>query len=186
MRTIGFILLCIFAILAPRATARTPMAYSPPSQISVWLYWLTASGARREPYTLCASGHTTWGCTAFCNESGYPCERSQTRAYPYSTNPATISIETDYLLNVVPREMSIDAFHPTAIQAQAIAARSYAYWHIRQGSTINNSSQFQVFVPYFFEALPPASFPDNPTNGNDGERTDAATARPPSTSLIPG
>lgn len=164
MRTIGFILLCIFAILAPRATARTPMAYSPPSQISVWLYWLTASGARREPYTLCASGHTTWGCTAFCNESGYPCERSQTRAYPYSTNPATISIETDYLLNVVPREMSIDAFHPTAIQAQAIAARSYAYWHIRQGSTINNSSQFQVFVPYFFEALPPASFPDNPTN----------------------
>ncbi len=109
----GFILrlfLCVFVILSPwspRAAARAPMVYSPPSQISVWLYWLTASGARREPYTLCASGHRTWGCTAFCNEPGYPCERGQDRAYPYSNNPVTIPIETDYLLDVAPKEVSV-------------------------------------------------------------------------------
>jgi hypothetical protein len=67
-------------------------------------------------------------------------------------------------MDVVPKEVSVEAFHPTAIQAQAIAARSYAYWHIRQGSTINNSTQFQVFVPYAFEALPPITFPDNLDN----------------------
>lgn len=37
-------------------------------------------------------------------ESGYLCEIRQTRTYPYATNPVTVSIETDYLLDVVPRE----------------------------------------------------------------------------------
>jgi len=74
--SISFLLLSMLVILAPQAIARAPLTYSPPSQISVWMYWLTPSGARREPYTLCASGHTQWGCTAFCNEPGYPCEGS--------------------------------------------------------------------------------------------------------------
>ena len=102
-----------------------------------------------------------WGCTWF-DQFRYPSD--QVRPYPYTNNPATVSIETDYLLDVVPREMPVDPFHPTAIQAQAVAARSYAYWHIRQGSTINNSTQFQVFVPYAFEALNPTTFPDNPSD----------------------
>lgn len=127
------------------------------------MYWLTASGARREPYTLCSSGDTRWGCTAFCNEPGYPCEGSQIRAYPYATNPATVSIETDYLLDVVPQEMGT-YFHATALEAQAIAARSYAYWHIHQGSTINNSTQFQAFIPYKFESLNPGVALDNSGN----------------------
>lgn len=158
------LLLGVLGISVLQVAARTLLVYSPPSQISIRMYWLTASGARREPYTLCASGHTQWGCTAFCNEPGYPCEGSQTRAYPYATNPVTVPIETDYLLDVVPKEVSVEAFHPAAIQAQAIAARSYAYWHIRQGSAINNSTQFQVFVPYALEALPSTTFPDNPSN----------------------
>jgi len=106
---------------------------------------------------LCSSNDTSYGCTAFIGDSS--------RAYPYgSNNPVNIPIETDYLLDVVPKEVSVAAFHLTAIQAQAIAARSYAYWHIRQGSAINNSTQFQVFVPYTFEALPSTTFPDNPSN----------------------
>jgi hypothetical protein len=161
--SILFLLLSTLVISAPQAIARALLTYSPPSQIGVWMYWLTASGARREPYTLCASGNTRWGCTAFCDESGYPCERSQTLSYPYATNPVTILIETDYLLDVVPQEMGT-YYHPTALQAQAIAARSYAYWHINQGSTINNSIQFQAFIPYKFESLPPTTFPDNPDN----------------------
>ncbi len=167
-RHFGFlILLFLFntsrAIVPQAIVARSSLTYSPPSQISVWMYWLTPDGARRIPYTLCASGHTTWGCTAFCDESGYPCDWSQTIAYPYTTNPATVSIETDYLLDVLPQEMGT-YYHPTALQAQAIAARTYAYWHINQGSAINNSTEFQVFIPYKFESLYPATFPDNTGN----------------------
>jgi hypothetical protein len=81
--------------------------------------------------------------------------------YPYGdTNPVTIPIESDYLLDVVPQELPT-YYHPNALQAQAAAARSYAFWHINQGSNINNSNEFQVFVPYRFESLPPATFPDN-------------------------
>ena len=83
------------------------------------------------------------------------------RAYPYATNPVTIPIETDYLLDVIPREISVAAFHPTSIQAQAIAARTFVYIHIRAGSQINNSTEFQVFVPYAFDALNPAVNPNN-------------------------
>lgn len=128
-------------------------AYSPPSQITVWMYRLTGAGGIQPPPTLCSSGDASFGCTAFAGDSNH--------AYPYSTNPVTIPIETDYLLDVVPQEMGT-YYHPVALQAQAIAARSYAYWHIHQGSTINNSTQFQAFIPYKFESLPPVTFPNNP------------------------
>ncbi|MGD2105614.1 MAG: SpoIID/LytB domain-containing protein [Anaerolineae bacterium] len=98
-----------------------------------------------------------WGCTWF-DKFHYPPD--QVRPYPYATNPATVPIETDYLLDVVPQELPT-YYHSTALQAQAIAARTYAYWHINQGSTINNSTQFQAFIPYKFESLYPATFPDN-------------------------
>lgn len=130
-------------------------AYSPPSQITVRMYRLTGAGGIQPPPTLCSLGDASFGCTAFAGDSNY--------AYPYSTNPVVIPIETDYLLDVVPQEMGT-YYHPTALQAQAIAARSYAYWHIHQGSTINNSTQFQAFIPYKFESLPPVTFPNNPGN----------------------
>ncbi len=104
-------------------------------------------------YVPCSSDDTSFGCTAFVGDDNHP--------YPYGTaNPVTIPIETDHFLDVVPQEMGT-YYHPTALQAQAIAARTYAYWHIHQGSTINNSNEFQVFIPYKFESLPPATFPDN-------------------------
>jgi hypothetical protein len=55
-------------------------------------------------------------------------------------------------------------YHHTGIEAQAVAARTYAYWHISQGSTINNSTQFQAFIPYFFDSLTPAIVADNPSD----------------------
>lgn len=145
-------------------------SFGPSSNITLRVYRLESSGARwvnpvTGAYHLCSSNDTYYGCTAFCDDYSSPiCERSHRIGYPYSQNPITIPIESDYLLDVVPKEISVEAFHPTAIQAQAIAARSYAYWHINRGSTINNSTQFQVFVPYAFEALPSATFPDNPSN----------------------
>ena len=72
--------------------------------------------------------------------------------YPYPTNPATVPIETDYLLDVVPQEMG-PYYHPTAIQALAIAARSYIMYKINNNFSINNSTSLQVFIPYKFESL---------------------------------
>ncbi|MBX3053129.1 MAG: hypothetical protein KF753_16720 [Caldilineaceae bacterium] len=73
-------------------------------------------------------------------------------------------IETDYLLDVIPQEMGTN-YHPVALQAQAIAARTYAYWHRENGyPIINNSASYQVFIPYKFESLPTATFPDDTSN----------------------
>ncbi len=115
----------------------------------------------RNTFNLCTSGNTQWGCTWF-DEDHFP--PSQVRGYPYDSNPTTRPIETDYLLDVVSRETPPDDYHPTAVQAEAIAGRTYAYFHIRQGSTINNSIDFQAFIPYTFEGLYPATFPSNPDN----------------------
>lgn len=130
--------------------------FTPPSQITVQMYRLEPTGVIYQPEELCSSGNTNYGCTAFVGDYNHP--------YPYgSANPATVLIETDYLLDVVPREMGPAQYHSTALEAQAIAARSYAYWHIQHGSDINNSTDFQVFVPYYFEYMS-GIFPDNPEN----------------------
>ena len=151
MLLLGFLLALLSTEMASASN------FTPPSQITVRMYRLQfPSGAIYQPQELCSSGNTNFGCTAFVGDATYP--------YPYGTaNPVTIPIETDYLLDVIPQEMGT-YYHPTALQAQAIAARSYAYWYINQGSAINNSIRFQAFIPYKFESLPPTTFPDNPDN----------------------
>lgn len=131
-------------------------SYTPPTQITVTMYALNSDGN----ITTAISGDlrrcsTTprdlrFGCTVFPNDSS--------RAYPFNSNPVTVQIEgttveNRYLRDVLPKEISVTAFHSTAIRTQAIAARTYAYWHIRQGSTINNSISFQAFVPRQYDAL---------------------------------
>jgi hypothetical protein len=32
-------------------------------------------------------------------------------------------------------------------------ARTYAYWQINGGGTLNNSTQFQAYIPYRYEML---------------------------------
>lgn len=147
-----------FAIASP---------FVPPTEITVRMYRLRyPSGAIwTDPvdgsYHLCIAGDVYFGCTAFDNDSGnYP--PAQQRPYPYPFNPTIIPVETDYLLDVVPQEIIADASHPMAVQAQAIAARSYAYSTALVYGTINNSTDFQAFIPYKFESLLPTAFPDNP------------------------
>ena len=154
------LILSLAAFFRP-ADARPPALFTPPSLITVTMYELEYPRGRNTG-RLCTvtPPSVNWGCTEF-NEGRYP--PSQQRPYPYSSNPVTIPIETDYLLDVVPWEIG-PYYHPVALQAQAIAARSFAYWHIHNGSTINNSNQFQVFVPYKFESLPPVTDPNNTTD----------------------
>lgn len=151
---IPLLLTALWSTMLPHSMVVPTSLFTPPMNITVRMYRLFSGGASTG--ILCSSTDTSYGCTAFVGDPNRP--------YPYGVNnPVTIPIETDYLLDVVPREMGT-YYHPTALQAQAIAARSYAYWHIRRGSTINNSAQFQVFIPYTFESLNPANFPNNPSN----------------------
>ncbi|MBK7201924.1 SpoIID/LytB domain-containing protein [Candidatus Amarolinea dominans] len=172
---VTLLVIVLWSTMLPSSIAAPMSSFTPPTNITVRMYRLFSGGGSTG--ILCSSNDTSYGCTAFVGDSGH--------AYPYGTNnPITIPIETDYLLDVVPSEVSVEAFHPTAIQAQAIAARSYAYWHINQGSTINNSTQFQVFVPYAFEVLPPTTFPDNSgdpcasNNLNDDQRIVCSAVAP--------
>jgi hypothetical protein len=130
--------------------------FAPPTNVTVHMYRLRGDGSLPPPgeRVLCSSGDTHFGCTAFVGDNNHP--------YPYgSTNPVMVSIETDYLLDVVPQELPPDIYHRTALEAQAIAARTYAYFHIQHGHTFDNSTNKQVFIPYKFESLPPTTFPDN-------------------------
>ena len=144
----------------------------PYQDIAIEMYPLTATGGIDtsnpeeplcqvdDPTTEQNEADTRWGCTAYPND--------ESLAYPYSANPATVSVEADYLLDVVPREMGTTHHHDLALRVQAIAARTYAYCAIyaweqqAAGNTtywgnclkeINNSNTFQVFVPYYFDTL---------------------------------
>jgi len=142
----GMLVMLPWILLVSGAVATPALQFTPPANIIVHMYRLYEyDGSLYVPLTPCTSGNQTYGCTAIPNNPTY--------AYPYTTNPVTVSIENDYLLDVVPQEMSPGMFHPTAIQAQAIAARTYAYFHIYYNSTINNSANFQAFLPYKFESF---------------------------------
>ncbi len=94
------LLLGLLLALASIGTA-SASSFIPPSQITVRMYRLQfPSGAIYQPQELCSSGNTNFGCTAFVSDANHP--------YPYgSSNPVTIPIETDYLLDVVPSEISV-------------------------------------------------------------------------------
>ena len=73
--------------------ARTPAAFVPPQQISLRVFRLTPNGGSTG--VECAPGDSSFGCVHAAGQG----------TYPYATNPITISMENDYLLNVVPQEM---------------------------------------------------------------------------------
>ena len=139
-------------------------AYVTPSEITVIMYRLTASGAPRTPYTLCTpETDTAFGCTAFCSEAGYGCPLDDIIPYPYDSSTITISLETDYLPDVVPRELGV-WYDPVALEVQAVAARSYALWHWVNEYPYNNSIWYQAFIPLTFEWQWPANYPDDADN----------------------
>lgn len=91
----------------------------------------------------CYTGDRAYG----CGEGG--------SGYPYAQNPVWIEVESNYLLNVVPREMNVVENDPTveALKAQAIAARSYAAYRIPTDNSVN----FQIYIPNSYELYDPSS-----------------------------
>jgi hypothetical protein len=147
---------------APMEVAAGRLAtFPPPATIKVKMYRLLADGTPTDD--VCFPGSRNWGCTAYCDEPTFnpdPCSGGNSAGYPFSTDIVTVAIEgtaaTDrYLRDVVPQETGPAAFHETAIRAQAIAARTYAYWFVLHPLSpsepdvyhINNSAEKQVFVP---------------------------------------
>jgi hypothetical protein len=165
------LLSAILTLLTMPTIVASMQGYMLPTQVTVTVYQLDPNtGAIQQPPTLCSSGDLHFGCTAF--HQGLP--PADQRPYPYdSTNPVTAPIETDYLLDVVPQEMSSSYSH-AALQTQAIAARTFVYWHINQGHTINNSISYQAFIPLKFQSLNSSTFvgdiaticQDSDLNGN--------------------
>ncbi len=149
--------------------------FTPPLSITVEMYRLTASGAQRLPLTMCSADDTAFGCTAFCSESGYGCPGDAIFPYPYLTGTITVGVETDYLLDVVPREMG-PWYDPVALEAQAVAARSFAFYYTASPPTLlpyNNSASFQAFIPRTFER----QFPENYPNDEDFQWDDPCGAQ---------
>ncbi len=106
--------------------------YSPPIQVMVQMFSLDPVGGG--PLAPCTTGDTNWGCTAFCNNSTQ-CVSGTSKPYPYSSSDITIPIESEYLPDVVAHEAMPGVLAAVAVEANAIAARSYTYGHIRAQST---------------------------------------------------
>ena len=152
--TITLLLLTASSTISAQSVDDIATPFTPPDSITVTMRRLIfpGGGVTEDNCTLDPPDES-WGCTWF-DPDHYPSQN--VRPYPYTSNPVTVPIETDYLLDVIPQEMGT-YYHPTALQAQAIAARTYAYWHIDQGYAVNNSNSYHVFVPLKFESLPPAT-----------------------------
>lgn len=137
--------------------------YPPATHVPVNMYELTRGG-EIIPNRPCSLNNMNWGCTAFCNNFSDVCTAGPTKPYPYSISSPSVPIESDYLLDVVSHEAFPGRLSAVAVEANAIAARSFTYRHIQINSTIDNSTNKHVFVPYRFESLNPTVTADNPSN----------------------
>lgn len=153
--------------------ASIPDDYEAPAEITVFMYALNENGdiLGSVEDSLCEPGDLRYGCTAHCNPGELPpavCNTGLEIPYPYSTNPVTISIENDYLLDVVGTEINprVFEFELNAMRAQAVAARTFAYFFEYYDSlpTITNSALHQVFIPFQFDALGYDEFTPEPCN----------------------
>lgn len=116
--------LLIIAIITGLYSTKSDHAmavYSLPATIQITMYRLRSTapeGAILLPATQCSLGSQAFGCAA----PGY--------SYPHNTGTPTINVETDYLLNVVPKELSPLLTNLSGLSAQAIAARSYMAYQL--------------------------------------------------------
>lgn len=136
--------------------------YTPEAFIPVRMSALNSRGAAREEL-LCATPDYSmyYGCTAFCRDddpaADEKCNREQKLAYPYGTESVPrLGVENDYLPDVLTQEMGSD-YENAALRAGAITMRSFALQQFEelnfQGKVLNNSTQYQAFIPYKFDTL---------------------------------
>jgi hypothetical protein len=160
----------LFAGMTLKANAKPMASFTPTPSITVTMYQLDRYGDNT--YQHCFQGSLNWGCTAYCTDlvgQNLPCNTSKVDVtYPFSSENATVDIEGTscapgsapyncYLRDVVPVEVAIRVSSrgnkPLAVvEAQAIAARTYTY---SRTWGRDNSANYHVFVPYYFDTLTP-------------------------------
>jgi len=130
-----------FAHIALGAVTYT---FQPPQTITVTMYRLrNDNGQKVSPDKLCEPQDPNYGCTADSNLGTYPFGNITT----VTVQIEGTAVNNRYLRDVVAQEMSPGIFEPSAIRAQVVAARTYAYWRIQAGSQIDNSVNKQAFIP---------------------------------------
>lgn len=178
----------VLSLLIVQELAYAARPATVPSTVNVSMYRFSTPGTGQTILVVNgvnASCATTthqdrWGCTAFFDYYNPTMQNPGTVVpYPYgSTAVPAVSLQNDYLKNVVSQEMGPD-FDLTALDAQAITSRTYA---MRFSGNLNNS--MQVFVPYRFERMRredgdtahnPTTTP-TPNVGNCGSITGSFTA----------
>jgi hypothetical protein len=148
----------------PTPTPTPP--YTPEAFIPIEMFALDADGVIREGRPLCSTPdyRLHYGCTAFCRDENpaadKKCSKEQKLTYPYDDNAVpSLDIESDYLPDVLSQEMGPD-FEDVSLLAGAIAMRSYGLQQFEalnfQGLVLNNSTQYQAFIPYKFNTYQPA------------------------------
>jgi hypothetical protein len=166
----GFLLcasfLLITGILSSPAQASMPLTFTPPTQITLKMYQLDEFGFILQPNNPCQLGDTRYGCTFF--DGGTLGPPAPAKPYPFPSNTIPIDIEgymfnniqQGYLHNVISQEMA-EGSPVASYTAQAIAARTYAYYQSNGGTvTINNSGAgggglpaYQVYLPFRYDGL---------------------------------
>lgn len=172
---VGLLILASFMIIVinptmktqalAQSTTPTPIPTPPYDTIELEMYHLEPEGDIVSGLPLCRLGDTAYGCNATIGEDG--------PAYPFGEkNPVTLHLESEliegqqqgYIHNVTAKELGPQTGSQgnkpfSAVLAQAIAVRTYAYQrHANRRPAaeggygpMNNSSQFQVYLPYFYE-----------------------------------
>jgi len=167
-----FLVIMIFLLLQQTLMAAPLRQFSPPTKIKLEMLALTPDGEKDSEFTdpHCSSTGATrlaYGCTYFHDKPNQDNERQE--VYPFTSYKIEIGYESEtkrvtlsngsqddiqlgYLHNVVAQEMG-EGSPLSSYTAQAIAARTYAYYQTNGTIRINNSSSKQVYVPYRFEGM---------------------------------
>lgn len=152
----------LFVVLLSLGTVKPTYAQNSPTQITLNMFALRQSDGAVDPslpdarcYSV-VSNRTRYGCTNFPGDLN--------RDYPFQSDTIVLNIEGDtthaddgsqqgYLHNVISQEMA-EGSSLASYTAQAITARTYAYYQTSDGTVaINNSASKQVYLPYRYEGL---------------------------------
>lgn len=146
------VIVCLALINGFAAAARLA---APPTYVQVHIFQLDGGSIHEDGGTPAAcntpDNQDKWGCTAFYMPPTPQAPPATVALYPFGSVAApTLSLDNEYLKDVIPAEMIVSIAPTAALQAQAIAARSVG-WH--NSGNLDNSTNDQVFVPYAFEFL---------------------------------
>jgi hypothetical protein len=139
-----FVIVLLLALIffTMQTLAASPVFVSPPNIVEVIMYRLHSDGSiygtTPEVRAGCATPENQifWGCTTF--DVGRTLGITVTVVpYPYGSTPAPeVAFETDYLMDVIPQEMSVDPAEPSSLTSPGCGRP-----HLCYAQSISNTYQ---------------------------------------------